>query len=369
MDFDLNEDQVMIRDMVARMAEETILPLAEEIDNTAVIPDEITGMLAELNLFGIFGDEDVGGAGLDLISYLLIMEEIGSASGSLGIILAYHNSLGVLPLLKSGKKDILPSLCSGEKLISFGHLEHETDYSSAPRNTIAMADDGNYTVTGEKLLVPSPPKTGYYIITARFEDKPAIFLVEAESPGLSRSEPVETIGGRGVDFRDLKLENVKSNLLCKGEEAENLFGLMVAHCSLALSAVSCGIMKRCLKDSISYAQQRVQFGSPIIDFPLVQNHLTEIARLLETSRQLVLRASAGEITGPSPRVSLARWHSSTSATDCGLRAIQIHGGYGYSREYPLERYLRDIQTINPLVGSEEIHRNIIFQYLNKGGVL
>ncbi|MCL5036377.1 MAG: acyl-CoA/acyl-ACP dehydrogenase [Chloroflexi bacterium] len=369
MDFKLNEDQSMIKDMVGRVAEEELLPLSEEIDNTSVVPDEIIGMLAELNLFGIFAPGDFGGAELDLLSYLLIMEEIGSASGTLAIIIAYHNSLGVLPLLKAGKTDILSSLCTGEKLSSFAHLEHDTDYNSAPKFTMAEAEGGSFVLNGEKRLVPTPPKTAYYIITALLDGKIALFLVDSDAPGITKSGVIKTIGGKGVDFRDIKLEAVKAELLAKGEEAEKLFGLITTHASLALASAGCGIMRRCLKDAVAYTQQRVQFGEAIENFPLVQNHLTEMARELETSRMLVLKAAAEEVKGPSAPVSLARWHTAVSATDCGLRAIQVHGGYGYSREYPLERYLRDIQTINPLAGSEETHRNIIFKRLRQGGSL
>jgi|GEM_PF-5613248 len=370
----LTEEQSIIRETIGKFAKEELLALAKGIDASEQISPEAYSLLTGLNLYGIFASAESGGAELDNLSYLLIMEEIGYASGTLALILAAHNSLVVYPLMKAlhpELKSIQKALAQGTAAGALAHLETDSDLLSACLKTQAQESAGEYLINGEKTMVIAPDNTGYYLVSAQLNQEPALFLVEKSAPGLTIGSPIPTIGARGAGIRNLEFHNVKTPYcVAKGSQAQELITDSVLHYFLALAAINAGIIKNCLASATAYAKERKQFGQKIINFPLVQNHIIKMAESLQVIQLLVHQAAMETHPGAwRQKVAYARLYSGSAGIKSAISAIQVHGGYGYSKEYPIERYFRDAQMVQSMGGNEELAKKFLSDVLISGGEL
>lgn len=370
----LTEEQSIIRETIGKFAKEELTQIAKDIDTAEAIAPEIYSLLTGLNLYGIFASAEVGGAELDNLSYYLILEEIGYASGTLSLILAAHNSLVLYPLTRAMTQELKPIvnvLAQGTVAGALAHLETDSDLLAAPLKTTARESEGDYYISGEKTMVIAPGNTGYYLVSAQLNQEPALFLVEKSASGLTVGEPIPTIGARGAGIRDIKLDNVKAHFcVAKGNQAQELLTDSVLHYFLALSAINAGIVKNCLSSATGYARERKQFGEKIISFPLVQNHLIKMAETRQVIQLLVHQAALeNHLPEWRKKVAYARLYSGQAAVISGISAIQVHGGYGYSKEYPVERYFRDAQMMQSMGGNEELAKQFLAQVLTSGGEL
>ncbi len=376
MDFELTEEQKMIRQTVREFAEREIMPYARENDRQCRFPREIINKLAELGFLGPTIPEEYGGMGLDFISEAIIFEEIGRADSSIRTTLSVQISLTELPILRWGneeqKRKYLPKLASGEWIGCFGLTEPNAGSDAANQQTRAIKDGNEWVLNGRKMWISNGGVADLAIIFAQTDPEKkhrgiAAFLVETDTPGFSAPEITGKLGLRASSTSELVLEDVRV-------PEENLLGEVGQGFKIAMSALDdgrygvaagcVGIIQACIDASVKYAKERYAFGRPIAAFQLVQELIAEMVLDCEAARLLVYRAGYLKNKGVrnTRETSLAKWYASEAAVRAALNAIQIHGGYGYSDEYPVERYLRDAKVATLYEGTTQIQKLIIGRF-------
>ena len=380
MRFELTEEQNMVRDMVRRLVEEEIKPKAAEIDKRGEIFPEIYQKLAELGLFGVYIPEEYGGAGMDVVSYAIVVEELSRGCASTGILVSAHTSLVVDPIYKHGteeqKKKFLVSLASGEKVGAHAMTEPGAGTDVASISTTAKKEGDKYILNGTKHFITNGKEAGIYLVFAK-TDKEArhkgisAFIVEKGTPGFSIGKLEHKLGIRGSSTAELIFENCEvpaENLL--GKEGQGFYIAMECYDGgrVGVAAQAIGIAQAAFEAALSFAQERAQFGQPIANFQAIQFKLADMATAIEAARLLNLKAAWLEQEG-----KLFYHHSAMSklmASDVAMRvtreAIQIHGGYGFIEEYPVERHYRDAKITEIYEGTSEAQRLTIARNLLKG---
>lgn len=380
MKFDLTEDQLAVRDAARDFAESEIKPSAVERDLNAEFPADIIKQLGEMGFMGMMVKPEYGGAGMDTVSYVLAIEEISKHDASVGVIMSVNNSLVCYGIEKYGdevqKNKYLRPLATGKMLGAFCLSEPEAGSDATDQKTVADLEGDYYVLNGMKNWITNGVNADVYLIQAMTDKSKgykgiSTFIVEKGYEGMEIGKKEDKLGIRSSDTCTLGLNNVKvpkENLL--GTEG---IGFKIAMETLnggriGVAAQALGIAQASLEAAVKYSKERKAFDAPISNLQAIQFKLSEMATLIEAARLLVFEASLNKDQGKSfiKEASMAKLAASQAAVHCALEAIQIHGGYGYVREYLVERFLRDSKITQIYEGTSEIQKLVIARELLKG---
>jgi butyryl-CoA dehydrogenase len=373
MSYQLNEEQMMIQAMVKDLAREAILPTAAERDKTKEFPKDIIKQMGELGLMGMSVPAEYNGAGVDTISYSLALQEIGYACASTAIIMSVHNSVSCGPIYRFGsdflKENFLKPLAAGQKLGCFAVTEPGAGSDPAGAKSTAKKDGNSYILNGTKAWITSGKNADVVVATA-YTDKAkkhrgiSTFVLEKGMPGFIVGPDEDKMGQRASDCTSLIFEDCRvpaENLL--GEEGEGFIIAMTAldEGRIGVASISVGLSQACLDAAVTYAQERIQFGSTLSKFQGIRWMIADMAVQIEASRLLTFNAASMKDRGEkfTREASMAKLFASETANRSAYQAIQIHGGYGYSKEYPVERYYRDARVLTIYEGTSEVQRIVV----------
>lgn len=374
MDFSLSQDQKMIREMVREFATKELEPIAAEIDESREFPHASLKKMAELGLMGVVIPEQYGGAGMDFTSLAIIVEEISRVCASTGVITAVNNSLAAYPIYHFGteeqRKKYLPDLCSGKKLGAIGITEANAGSDPASMETTAVLDGDHYKLNGAKLWITNGEVADTFIIFAYTDASVrhkgmSAFIVEKDFPGFSVGKHEDLMGIRATGNCELIFDDCavpKENIL--GEEGQGF--KIVMHTldvsRIDIGAQGVGIAQGAIDAAVKYAKERVQFGKPIAEFEMIQDMLADMATKTDAARLLVYRAASMKDAGVerfTREAAMAKYYAAEIVVDVTRKAVQIHGGYGYSKDYPVERMYRDAKIIEIYEGTSQVQKLVI----------
>lgn len=378
MDFELTKEQTMIRHMVRDFAENVIQPHAVEIDQKAAFPADIFKQMGELGLMGIPFPEKWGGSGGDTLSYAIAAEEIARVCGSTGLSYAAGVSLGASPIYYFGteeqKETYLRPLAEGKVLGSFGLTEPNAGSDAGGTKTTAARDGDDFILNGEKCFITNAGFAKTIIVTAvtgkddRGKNIISAIIVPTDTDGISITSDYDKMGVRGSDTAEVVLDDVRvpqKNSLGDETKGFNQFLYTLDGGRISIAALGLGIAQASLEKALAYAKERQQFKKPISRFQGIQFKLADMAMEVELARNMVYKAAwLKDNEKPFTKESAyAKLFATETATRAANQAIQIHGGYGYMREYEVERYLRDAKLLEIGEGTSEIQRLVIARQL------
>jgi len=377
MNFELTEEQAMTRKMVRDFAEKELKPGADERDDKEEFSREIFDKMGGLGLTGIPWPEEYGGGGCDYVSYVIAVEELSRVDASTGTTLSAHISLAGWPLYKYGteeqKKKYLEPMALGEKLGAYGLTENTAGTDAAAMRTTAVLDGDSYVLNGNKIFITNAGDAEIYVVFAVTDKEKkakgiSAFMVEKDTPGLNFGKKERKMGLRSSPTVELVFDNCrvpKENLL--GKEGE---GFKIAMGTLdggrnGIAAQAVGIAQGAMEEAAEYAKSREQFGRPIANFQAVSFMLADMSTRIEAARLLTYQAAYLENAGlPYGKASaMAKLFASETAMEVTTNAVQIFGGYGYTRDYPVERFMRDAKITQIYEGTSEVQRLVISRYL------
>jgi hypothetical protein len=378
---ELTETQRQLRDTVRAFARERIAPVAAENDRTGRFPLDILTGLGELGALGVFVPEAYGGAGFDHVSYALAVEEVSAACGATGACYSAHASLVCWPILAAGTEEqrrrYLPKLARGEWLGSFALSEPGVGSDAAGLSTTARRSGDGWVLNGAKNFITNAPYAGLAIVFAvvdpsRGNKGIGAFLVETTTPGWEVLRVEEKMGLHAAHTAQLAFTDMfvpHENLLGGPDEGFRLAMRTLDGGRIGIAAQALGIARAAFEASVAYAQQRRAFGHALADFQATQWKLADMATGIESARLLTLRAATLKDQGRpyTKEASMAKLLASETAMNVATQAVQIHGGYGYTREFPVERHFRDAKATEIYEGSSEIQRLIIAGQLLREG--
>ena len=373
MGFELTEEQKMIRAMVRQFARDEILPRASERDRTKEFPREILSKMGELGLMGMNVPQEYNGAGVDTVSYSVALQEVAYACASTAVIMSVHNSVACGPIYLFGssylKEAYLKRLAAGKMIGSFALTEPGAGSDPAGQRSKAVRDGDHYVLNGNKIFITTGKNSDLTVVTAYTSREKkhrgiSAFVVEKGTPGFYVGKEEEKMGLLASDTVELIFEDCrvpKENLL--GREGD---GFIIAMTSLdggriGIASQSVGLAQACLDASIHYARERIQFGRAIAQFQAIRWMIADMATQIEAARLLTFNAAAMKDRGEnfSSSASMAKVFASEMANQVAYQALQIHGGYGYIRDFPVERYYRDARVFTLYEGTSEIQRKVI----------
>jgi butyryl-CoA dehydrogenase len=379
MDYFLDEEQLMIRDLARQIAEEKVMPVRAELDETEEFPWEIMKSMAQSDFFGIYIPEEYGGFGRGGFELTLVIEELSRAC--LGVSTTFAaNALGTYPILlyasDEQKKKYLPDIASGQKLVAFGLTEASAGSDAAGVQTTAKLKGNEYVLNGTKQWITNGGDAEIYTIIAMTDKNKgargaSAFVVERGTPGFSFGKKENKLGIRSSSTRELVFENCripKDNII--GKEG---MGFIVAMKTLdksrtGVGAQGVGVAQGAFEEAANFAKARVQFGSPIISFQAIQHMLADMATQIEAARSLVYSVAKYVDTGAkdvSKESAMAKLFATDMAMKVTVDAVQVMGGSGYMKEYPVEKMMRDAKILQIYEGTNQIQRNVIGQALIK----
>ncbi len=375
----LTEEQLMIRETVRKFALEEVEPLAIEIDKDHRFPTETAEKMAELGLLGINIPQEYGGAGMDDLCYAIAVEELGRVCGSTGLTLAAHISLCTYPLYafssEEQKRKYVPDLARGKHLGAFGLTEPNAGSDAGGTQTTAVKRGDRYVLNGSKIFITNAQHAGTFIataVTAKGIGTKGIsaFIVERDTPGFKVMPGDEKLGMRGSDWGELVFEDAEipaENLIDEEGRGFKVFMKTLDGGRISIGALALGIAQGALDKSLKYAKERVQFGKAIIEHQAIAFKIADMAAKIEAARHLVYDAARRKIAGEpyTLQSAYAKYYASEIAMDVTSDAIQIHGGYGYTRDYHVERYWRDAKLCTIGEGTSEIQKLVISRILSK----
>ncbi|MCJ2669715.1 MAG: acyl-CoA dehydrogenase [Candidatus Thermoplasmatota archaeon] len=377
MDFDLSDEQKMLKRTVRDFAEKEIKPTRAEFDEKAEYPIEILRRLGDMGIMGMAIPPEYGGSGADAISYAIAVEELSKIDPSVAVAVSVHNSLGCDPIVKFGteeqKKKWLPGLASGKKIGCFCLTEPDAGSDAAAVKGTARLDGDEYIINARKQFITNAAGADLslvFVMTDREKGYKGIsgFLVPTDAPGFSRGKKEKKMGIHASVTMEMNYDDCripKENLL--GEEGDGfkiaLWALDAGRIGVAAQAV--GIAQGALNEAIAYSKERIQFGKPISSFQAIQWMIADMATEIDAARFLVYRAAYVKDKGGrfSSEAAMAKLKASDVAVNVSRDAVQIFGGYGYMREYPVERYYRDAKITEIYEGTSEIQRMVISRAL------
>jgi len=373
MNFDLTDEQKAIRELARKFADEEIAPSAKERDEKEIFPAEILRKMGPLGMLGGPIPKEYGGPGLDYIAHAILTEEVGRACSSVRTTLSVHISLVQLTILKWGteaqKKRWLPRLASGEILGCFGLTEPDTGSDAANQKTTAAKKGDRWVLNGAKMWISNAGQAELAIIFAQTDKKKgakglAAFLVERSTPGYSTKDIHGKLGMRSSNTGEIILEDCavpKENELGKVGDGFKVAMSALDNGRYSVAAGSVGLIQACREASVKYSKERIQFGKPIASFQLVQEMIARMRVSEDAARLLVYQAGHLKNQGRPDTIAvcIAKYFSTEAAQQAAMDAIQVHGGYGYSNEYPVERYLRDARVATLYEGTSQIQKLII----------
>ncbi|MGV2620175.1 UNVERIFIED_CONTAM: acyl-CoA dehydrogenase [Halobacillus marinus] len=378
MNFEWTKEQEMTRNMVRDFADKVIGPRAVAIDKNAEFPEDIFKEMGKLGLLGIPFPEEYGGSGGDTVTYALAVEEIGRVCGSTGLSYAAAVSLGASPIYYFGteeqKKMFLTPLAKGEGLASFGLTEPNAGSDAAGTQTRAELNGDHYVINGEKCWITNAEYARSITVTAVSGKRPdgkniiSAFIIPKDTKGMKVTSPYDKMGVRGSNTSEIILDHVivpKENLLGDPEAGFKQFLYTLDGGRISIAALAVGIAQAALDRALAYAKERKQFGQPISKFQAIQFKLADMAMEVELARNMVHKAAWLKDKGKpfTKESAYAKLFASETAFRAANEAIQIHGGYGYMREYEVERFLRDAKLLEIGEGTSEIQRLVIARSL------
>ncbi|MBS1843672.1 MAG: acyl-CoA dehydrogenase family protein [Actinobacteria bacterium] len=379
MNFDLSDEQRLIRDTVRDFARAEVAPVAEELDRTKSFPYEIVAKLGGLGLMGIPFPEEYGGGGADTLSYALAVEELARVDSSVCITMAAHTSLGTMPIYLWGteeqKAEWLPRLCSGEQLASFGLTEPEAGSDAGNVHTQAKLADGDWVIDGAKQFITNAGTdiSGVVSITAvtgEVDGRKEIsnIIVPKGTPGYDIGEAYRKMGWNASDTRPLSFDDCKvpeENLLGRRGEGFKNFLHILDGGRIGVAAMGVGLAQGALDEAIAYAKERQAFGRSISKFQSIQAKIADLSAQIEAARLLTYKAALEKdaekpFTLTAAQAKLITGRLAVRATE---EAVQIHGGYGFIEEYPVCRFYRDAKILTIGEGTDEVQQMVIARRL------
>ena len=377
MNFSLNEEQKLFKKTIREFCEKEIRPIAKKIDQEEYLPEKLYKKMGKMGLMGMTVPQEYGGAGIDRVSYMIALEEISRVCGSTGINVEAHNSLGVGHIYEKGteeqRKKYLPKITSGEGLAAWALSEPNAGSDAAATQTNAILDGNEWVINGTKQFITNGDISEVVTVMAKTDKTKgakgiSAFIVEKDTPGFKIGQLEDKLGLRGSHTAELIFENCripKDNLL--GEKDRGFIGAMniLDRGRTAIGAMSVGIAQGAFEESLNYAKERQQFGKPIGKFQAIQWMLADMATEIDAARLLVYRAGYLEDQNQkfTKEASMAKLFASEMAMRTTVKAIQIFGGYGYTTDYPVERFYRDIKLCTIGEGTSEVQRMVIARQL------
>ena len=373
MDFQLTEEQRMFRRMVREFAEQEIAPRAEEIDATDEFPWDIFRKMGQVGLLGLPFPEKYGGSGSDYVSQAIALEEVARASGAMAIVLDAHTSLCCEPIYLFGteeqKQKYLSPAARGEKIGCFGLTEPQAGSDAGATRTRAVRDGDEWVINGQKNFITNGSIADFAVITAKTNPEKgtrgiSAFIVEKGTPGFQPGRDEEKMGLRGSVTSELFFEDCRipaENLLGQENEGFKQFLVTLDAGRIAIAAMAVGLAQGAFERAVAYAKERVQFGRPIAKFQAIQWMIADMATEIEAARLMVYRAAWLKERGKrfTKEAAMAKLFATEVSERACRKAIQIHGGYGYVREYEVERMYRDQRLCAIGEGTNEIQRLVI----------
>ena len=380
MDFQLKPEHVALQDMIRSFVRKEVRPFARQWDEEGKFPSDTVARLGELGLMGAMVPEEYGGSGMDTVGYAIAVEELGKGDGSLGLTVASHNSLCTAHILAFGSEAIrrkyLPELASGRMLGAWALTEPGSGSDSLNMRTKAEWKGDRWVLNGSKMFITQGSVASVYVILAvtdkgKGRDGVTAFLVEAGAKGLQVGKKLDKLGMRSSDTAELVFEDLEvrpGSII--GEVNSGFRDTMrnLAGGRISIASLSIGIGLGALSDAIAYAKERIQFGQPISGFQAVQWMVADMGTELEAAELLTFRAAYLKDAGKRyvQEAAMAKLFASEAAMRATIKAVQIHGGYGYIREYPVERAMRDAKLCEIGEGTSEVQRLIIARRLVRG---
>lgn len=373
MNFDLNKREHLFRQMIRDFAENEVKPIAAEVDEKEEFPIENVKKMGKLGIMGIPIPTEYGGAGGDNVMYSMAVEELSRVCGTTGVIVSAHTSLCVAPIFEFGneeqKKRFLPDLCSGKKIGAFGLTEPNAGTDASAQQTTAVEDNGDYVLNGSKIFITNAGYADVYIIFAMTDKSAGVkgissFIVEKGTPGFSIGKKELKMGIRGSSTCELIFENCRipsKNLLGKIGGGFSIAMKTLDGGRIGIAAQALGLAQGALDETIKYTKERKQFGRSISKFQNTQFQMADLYTKIEAARLLVRSAAykKDQKVQYAADAAMAKLFASETAMEVTTKAVQFHGGYGYTREYPVERMMRDAKITEIYEGTSEVQRMVI----------
>ena len=373
MDFELTREQQLVQQMVREFAVNEVKPIAAEIDETERFPMENVQKMAKLGMMGIPFSKEVGGSGGDVLSYIIAVEELSKVCATTGVILSAHTSLCASVINEHGtpaqKEKYLADLCSGKKIGAFGLTEPGAGTDAAGQQTTAVLDGDNYILNGSKIFITNGGVAETFIIFAMTDKSQgtrgiSAFIVEKDFPGFSIGKLENKMGIRASSTTELIMEDCivpKENLI--GKEGKG-FGIAMKTLDggrIGIAAQALGIAEGAFEEAIAYMKERKQFGKPLYTKQGLQWYMAEMDVKIEAAKQLVYKAAMRKQNGQPYSIDAARakLFAAEVAMDVTTKVVQIFGGYGYTKEYPVERMMRDAKITEIYEGTSEVQKMVI----------
>ena len=373
MNFQLTREQQLVQQMIREFAINEVKPIAAEIDETERFPMENVEKMAKLGVMGIPFSKEFGGAGGDVLSYIIAVEELSKVCGTTGVILSAHTSLCGSVIYENGtpaqRAQYLPDLCSGKKLGAFGLTEPGAGTDAAGQQTTAVLDGDNYILNGSKIFITNGGVAETFIIFAMTDKSVgtrgiSAFIVEKSFKGFSVGKHENKMGIRASSTTELVMENCivpKENLLSKEGKGFGIAMKTLDGGRIGIAAQALGIAEGAFEEAVNYMKERKQFGKPLSAFQGLQWYIAEMDVKIEAAKYLVYKAACKKQAGEPYSLDAARakLFAADVAMEVTTKAVQIFGGYGYTKEYPVERMMRDAKITEIYEGTSEVQKMVI----------
>ena len=376
MDFHLSKEHLLVRKMYREFAENEVKPLAEELDEEERFPMETVEKMAKLGMMGIYFPKQYGGAGGDVLSYAMCVEELAKVCGTTAVIVSAHTSLCCAPIFENGteeqKMKYLPDLLSGRKIGAFGLTEPGAGTDASGQQTTAVKNEnGDYVLNGSKCFITNGNVASTFVVFAMTDKSKGnhgitAFIVEKDFPGFSTGKHEKKMGIRGSSTCDLVFEDCvvpKENLLGKEGEGFKIAMMTLDGGRVGVGAQALGIAEGAYNAAVQYAKERTQFGKPIAKFQAISFMLADMKLKIETARLAVYQAAwkmaQPDVKSYSVDAAIAKKYASDVAMQVTTDAVQVFGGYGFTREYPVERYMRDAKITQIYEGTNQVQQMVI----------
>ena len=375
--FKTTDEHEALRKKVREFAEEKVKPIAFELDQNNEFPDEIVKEMGELGFLGIPYPKKYGGQGLDVMSYAITVEELSRVDGGVGVICSAHTSLGSWPIYAFGteeqKKKYLPDLLSGRKIGAFGLTEPGAGTDASGQKTTAVLDGDEYVLNGSKIFITNGGFADVFVVIA-VTDKTkgykgiSAFIVEKGTPGFSVGEPEDKMGIRGSSTCELIFEDCripKENLLGREGKGYTLALKTLDGGRIGIASQALGIAEGAIDETVKYVKERKQFGKRISQFQNTQFQLADMQTKTDAAQLLVYRAASTKGNGEEymHQAAMAKLFAAENASDVTRRCLQLFGGYGYTRDYPIERMMRDAKITEIYEGTSEVMRMVVSNWM------
>ncbi|HDL04205.1 MAG TPA: acyl-CoA dehydrogenase [candidate division Zixibacteria bacterium] len=379
MEFNLSEDQIMVRDLAKEFAEKRLAPMALEMDEKSDMPKELLAEAAEMGFFGLMAPEEFGGSAVDTLSYALAIEEISKACAGFAIPVSVHNSLVIKAIEIYGtqeqKENYLPKLASGEMIGAYSLSEPNSGTDAGSLTCQAIPDGDDLVMNGTKSWVSSAQFAGVFIVFALTDPEAgskgiSAVLIEPGIDGMTLGAPEKKMGMKCSDTRELSFMDARvprKNILGEENHGFKVALSLLDNGRIGIAAQALGIAQAAYEEALKYSKERKQFGKTLSSFQAIQFKLADMATQIDAARLMVYRAATlKDAEGRfSKEISMAKLYASEVANKVANEAVQIHGGYGYVKEYPVERYFRDARVTEIYEGTSEAQRIVISRDLLK----